>query len=682
MSLGNYWPKADAVNACVKNEAETADVSVLLAVHRPTPLAHRAESTGEAIPKVEQDLLDAFLTDNVPGGALLVPITGPSGSGKSHTIRWLDAQLWRSRKRDQFHIIRIPKSASLRKVVELILEPLKNDPRYALARQDLTRAVAEVNVKNAVVTFRAHLENELSARSEQMFAELKEHPEKRHLRYLVGHAQNLPNLFSDAALAEHFIENVLSRIVARALKGWSSEEEGEREQENPQFRTNDLILPTDVDISKAAQTVHSYYVTKIARVDADRLQPVVDLLNDAIDPAINNVFQLEQSTGGITLQDIILSVRALLFEDGKDLVLLVEDFAALAGIQEVLLNVCIYEGEYEGKKVRATMRTALAVTDGYLSFRDTILTRAGGEWIVGGQTQSDNEIKANIVDMVGAYLNAARWGGDELTRRFSQLGAEDSLTDWLPTWRDDNLDDAESEALAAFGSNSSDVPLFPFNETAIRALADQHLTEGDRLKLNPRRVINFILRNTLLMRDNFEAGGFPPPRFQERRPNATILNWVKQAHQPPSVTPRLSTLLALWGGNPTDIDEIFHISPGIFKAFDIPTPAEIDNVPEPPKLTPPSPVEKPPDKEEKGGEDPGVAELRAKLDNWSGGIRLEQRDANRLRKVLMSMVQDTVNWPALRMRSTDLRPQAIHIPQMSGNPITRDKLILWRRCHG
>ena len=550
MSLGNYWPKADAVNACVKNEAETADVSVLLAVHRPTPLAHRAESTGETIPKSEQDLLDAFLTDNVPGGALLVPITGPSGSGKSHTIRWLDAQLRRSKKRDQFHIIRIPKSASLRKVVELILEPLKKDLRYAPARRNLTRAVAEVNVKKAVVTFRAHLENELGARREQMLVELKEHPEKRHLRRLIGHAQDLSKLFSDAALAEHFIENVLSRIVARALKGWSSKEEEEREQENPQFRADDLILPPDIDVSKAAQKVQHYYLSNIAVVGADRLQPVVDLLNEAIDPAINNVFQLEQSTEGITLQEIILSVRELLFEDGKDLILLVEDFAALAGIQEVLLNVCIYEGEYDGQKVRATMRTALAVTDGYLSFRQTILTRAGGEWVVGGQTQSDSEIKAEIIDMVGAYLNAARWGGDELKRRFSQLEAEDSLTGWLPTWEDDNLDDTASEALAAFGSNSSDVPLFPFNETAIRALVDQHLTEGDRLKFNPRRVINFILRNTLLMRDNFEADGFPPPGFQERHPNATILNWVKQAHQPPSVTPRLSTLLALWGGNP------------------------------------------------------------------------------------------------------------------------------------
>jgi hypothetical protein len=91
--------------------------------------------------------------------------------------------------------------------------------------------------------------------------------------------------------------------------------------------------------------------------------------------------------------------------------LLIEDFAALAGIQEVLLNVCIQEGEYAGRQVRATMRTAVAITDRYLAYRDTILTRAQREWVVGGLPQTDEQLKQGVVDMVGSYLNAARWGG-------------------------------------------------------------------------------------------------------------------------------------------------------------------------------------------------------------------------------------------------------------------------------
>ena len=91
--LDSYWPDVDAVNACIKNEAETADDSVLLAVHQPAAIVRRAEGSEVITPATEQDLLDAFTTENVPGGYVLLPITGVSGAGKSHIVRWLDAQL-------------------------------------------------------------------------------------------------------------------------------------------------------------------------------------------------------------------------------------------------------------------------------------------------------------------------------------------------------------------------------------------------------------------------------------------------------------------------------------------------------------------------------------------------------------------------------------------------------------
>lgn len=675
MMSANYWPKADAVNACIKNEAETADVSVLLAVHQPAPIVQRAEGNGAETPATEQELLDAFTSEDVPGGYLLVPVTGVSGAGKSHVIRWLDAQLQRSPIRDRFHIIRIPKSASLRKVVELILEPLKGDPRYAKPREDLSRAVAEVNVTDAVVTFRAHLENALRARRDQMVVEFRDHPDRGHLKALIAHAADLPRLFTDAALEKHFMDNVLSRVIARALNGrdGAADEDGTLSR----FTSADLLLPEGVPLDQAAERVRQYYVRNISAVAPERLQPVVELLNSVIDPAISNVFQLEQSTGGITLQDIILAVRETLLEDGKDLVLLVEDFAALAGIQEVLLKVCIQEGEYEGRKVRATMRTALALTDGYLSFRDTILTRARREWVVGGRQQSDDEVKAAVVEMTGAYLNAARWGADGLRRLFQRQSDGASLSSWPPTWNDEDLGDEGSAIINAFGHNMRGDPLFPFNREAIHHLAARHLARGGRLEFNPRRVINEILRPTLLLRDSFVAHSFPPGEFQGFRPNAGLAGWVRQAHQSDPVARRLSSLLALWGGNPSDPAAIAHIRPEVFRAFNLPTPAEIANIDFVDRPDPTGPV---PTKEGADGadgnlppeptvrsEDPRVAQMRDKLERWSGGTPLEQKDANELRKALMDMVRDAVDWAGLRIRPPDLPANWIEIPQARGN---------------
>jgi hypothetical protein len=675
MMLDRYWPDAEAVNACIKNEAETADDAVLLAVHQPAAIVRRAEGSDATTPASELDLLDAFTTENVPGGYVLLPITGVSGAGKSHMVRWLDAQLQRSAKRDRYHIIRIPKSASLRTVVELILAPLKDNPQYTKPWKDLTRAVAEVNVDNAVVTFRAHLENALTARRDELTAEFRQNPDRGDLRQLIGYARDLPKLLSDAALEEHF-RTVLARVLSRALSGRSGEVE--QADKLSRFVASDLILPKDVDVSKAAQRVREYYQVNIAMVGADRLEAAVDLLNKAIDPAISNVFQLEQSTGGITLQEIILSVREILFQEGKDLVLLVEDFAALAGIQEVLLKVCIQEGEYAGEKVRATMRTALALTDGHLNFRDTILTRARWEWVIGGRQQTDDEIKADAVEMVGAYLNAARWGSDDLKRLFRQRGPEKSLTDWLPVWRDEDLNEADSDAVAAFGNAGNGAPLFPFNREAIEALAGRLLLKGGKLELNPRRVINQILRSTLLLRANFQAHDFPTAEFQGFRPNATIAGWIKQTHQPDAVSSRLSSLLALWGGNPSDVAAIKNIPPAIFTAFHLPPPsvlAGISFVPSPRKThTTGRTIEADTTKvaaAAAAAEDPRVADLRVKLEKWSDGTALEQRDANELRKALMDMVRDAIDWPALRMRSVDLPANWIEIPQARGNLNTK-----------
>ncbi|MFL4469010.1 protein DpdH [Tateyamaria armeniaca] len=681
--LEKYWPEADEVNACIKNEAETADVSVLLAVHQPSPLTTRNAGTNIEMPASEQELLDAFLSDNVPGGYLLFPITGPSGIGKSHIIRWLDAQLQRSPKHDHLHIIRIPKSASLRKVVELILEPLAGDSRFEKSRSDLTRAVAEVDERRAVVLFRAQIENALNGLAEAMQIEAREHPDRRAgLVPRIGHARDLPKLFGDAALKDHFDNNVLNRVISRAVEGRNEGAEGDETQS--QFFAEDLILPDEIDLNGAAFSVKTYYQTQLAVSDPKRRQVAVDLLNSIVDTAIGNVFQLEQSTGGVTLQEIILGVREILLKDEKDLVLLIEDFAALSGIQDVLLKVCVQEGAYDGKKVRATMRTALALTDGYLASRDTILTRAQRVWVIGNRKQSDEEITNAVVDLVGAYLNAARWGGDGLRKLFARRDVGDSLTDWLPPWIDEEQTDEDAEALDAFGFSSVGHSLFPFNRLAIEELARRHLADASGLLFNPRRVINEILRRPLLMRDSFVSGAFPPVDFQGFLPNRYLAGLVRDSSQPEPVKGRLRSALAVWAGNASVESELEKVPPAIFKAFSLPTPADLANVafvpderptnPPPPKVggeVAPAQPTAPSDSHE-----PRIAEWSKKLDAWAGGAELIHSDANALRKALAAMLKGAINWSALRIPEQEISPRWLKIAGARGNPVGGRELVV------
>lgn len=678
MMLEKYWPDPEQVNACIKNEAETADVSVLLAVHQPTPLTTRSAGTNIETPASEQELLDAFLSDDLPGGYMLFPITGPSGVGKSHIIRWLDAQLQRSARRERLHIIRIPKSASLRRVVELILEPLAGDPRFERSRSELTRAVTEIDKRKAVVLFRAQIENALTTRAEALLLEAREHKERAsELRPLIGHAQMLPKLFGDAALKDHFDETALARVVARALQGREDGVEGDEIQS--QFFAEDLILPDHIDLNDAALSVRTYYQTQLAVQDVRRRQAAADLLNTIVDAAIGNVFQLEQNTGGITLQDIILAIREILLEDDLELVLLVEDFAALSGIQDVLLKVCVQEGTHDGKKVRSTMRTALALTDGYLTSRDTILTRAQRVWVIGNREQSGDEIRGAVVEMVGAYLNAARWGEETLRKRFDCRGASDGLTGWLPIWHDDEQSDDARAALNAFGFSKSGHALFPFNRLAIEQLVQRHLTEGSRLILNPRRVINEILRRPLLMRSTFIEGNFPPPDFHGLRPNLYLAGLVRQVSQPESVKRRLASVLAVWAGNADNQAALAQVPPAIFATFSLPPPAELANVvfrPEPnlaPSAGPtggrdndsfptapqvPSPAQ-----------DLRVAAWSKKLDAWASGMDLVQADARELRSALAAMLKGAINWSALRLPEQEIKAAWLSIAGSRNNPI-------------
>jgi len=138
MTLLNYWPSSKEINHCINNEAEGAHDAVLLAVHQPTPLSYRVISSDRKSETTEEELFNYLVSEDVPSGAHLVPITGSSGVGKSHMVRVLAARLQSINSDGRYVIIRIPKSASLRNVVELILAELPGDD-YSEVRESFQK---------------------------------------------------------------------------------------------------------------------------------------------------------------------------------------------------------------------------------------------------------------------------------------------------------------------------------------------------------------------------------------------------------------------------------------------------------------------------------------------------------------------------------------------------------------
>ena len=192
--LIDYWPTLTEINQCIRTEAETADDAVLLAVHEPMPLKVREVGTGQEEEKTEQDLLDALMVAADDGSAIVLAITGDSGVGKSHMIRWLHAQLQRHPRRDRLVIVLVPKTASLRQVVELMLAPLEGEA-YAKLRQELGRVTESLGPESASRMLATALTIELEARGKQWFAELMSgNSGDRSLRERTAHARGLPTI--------------------------------------------------------------------------------------------------------------------------------------------------------------------------------------------------------------------------------------------------------------------------------------------------------------------------------------------------------------------------------------------------------------------------------------------------------------------------------------------------------
>ncbi|TDV02650.1 protein DpdH [Paraburkholderia caballeronis] len=664
MSLLNYWPTAEEVNLCINHEAEGAHDAVLLAVHQPSPLTYQLASTtltssGEKVVSNEDELFKYLITRDVPSGAHVIPITGESGVGKSHMVRILAARLQSANEDGRYVMIRIPKSASLRKVVELILDKLSGD-EYAKVKAEFAKALSEVNVDTAAINFQSQLDIALGELAKELRSKVQADPGNSALKEQFGHAVNLPKFIGDPLLVDYFRSKVFPKFVQRAVGGAKTTEPDARIED---FHADDFLLPSSIEITKAALPTQSYYTRNLLIREGEGRRVVARLLNDnnVVDLAIGQLFKLQESLGGMTLQEVILEIRRLLLKQGRELVILVEDFKALTGIQDTLLNVLIQEGVREGTRELATMRSVIAVTDGYLREKDTIATRAKRVWKVESHLSSDAEVLRRTKALVASYLNAARWGYGELVLQFERNGgARSGQHVRIGPYVDDDAGD--STVLTAFGVEG-EIPLFPYTDNAIEQLARSTLTQNNALVFTPRFIIDNILRALLLPgRPAFERGQFPPPDINAPATNAEVTQWIASLPVSNEVRERYRRVVAIWGNGPNKPAEIGYIPKEVFDAFRLDRP-NVDFCP--PPLPNPIVDDTPrPTTETK----PDDEHLTGALEKWvQKKERLPQLLANQIRQSIASALNARIDWPAERCAKSPINNKQISIPNAFGN---------------
>jgi len=449
MKLLDLWPSNARVNECIKTEAETLSDAVFTAVHQPVTFTQRALSGAQkSITKSEGALLKAFTSDtNTESGHLIFPIIGSSGVGKSHVIRWLDAQLQASNSHQKWHIIRIPKSASFRKALDLILAGLDGKDAKRLSFK-LNLSQDQLSSFEATVILTGKLEVACTQWREELEDKLKQpyatSEEKENDLKVCSHLKLIPAFIKDECTGNHLRKKALGAIAARAIEGANNPEEI-----RTQFVPADFDLSAlDKSLSEAGAMARNY--AKLLNTEGKR-EECSEIINRMIDNAVRELFNLQRGS----LQDLFLEIRSLLAKREKELVLLIEDFASMTGVQaELIEGIIATDGDL------CTVRAALAVTSGYEGYlkRDTVRTRAKHEWLIEDTPFIDDQTThRHIQNLVGAYLNAARVGKTALEAKYSESTGTGLLPTkyltmkqkiWLPLFAHLNADTAFSRLMS------------------------------------------------------------------------------------------------------------------------------------------------------------------------------------------------------------------------------------------
>ncbi|WP_144436815.1 protein DpdH [Pseudomonas aeruginosa] len=553
MNLINYWPSSEHISQCIRTEAEELAEHVLLAVHEPMQLLRVGNGAEQQC--TEADLLAHFLEVERP-----IPLVGRSGVGKSHLIRWLEAQLKLQSRSANWHIVRIPKNASLRQVLEILLDGLEGE-EFESARLRI-RSVGEMlrtgEVADLLLTFMSQQLQRLNARVAEQISYYRGNPqasqhlsaeEKQRWRDVNAHTApgcGLSELITDPNFKRSLLDpkHCIYQFASRLTQGATDQELSRNDY---QIRAEDLDFSFNLD--DLSQSARQYVSRAQLNTNRQAQEAAAGVLNEVLGESTRTAFRHLFSFNGGSFLDLFKDIRRTLKHQDRTLVVLVEDMAAISAIEDVLIDSLLEEAVRDEKQELCTLRSAIAVTDGYQGYlrrQDTIKTRAQYEWLIRDHGQSREQTLERIVDFCGRYLNAARHGSATLRASWLERSTE---TSWPVIWEDP---EGPPEELQAYGYSPSGVPLFPFNRNAINALADHYCSNDEELKFNPRQVLNQIVLRVL--RDHRQAcqeNRFPPADFAGIKAGAGLVD-LYRLDEPA----RCESLAAIWGYGCRSIAEL------------------------------------------------------------------------------------------------------------------------------
>tara|TARA_Y100000590_G_scaffold469730_1_gene659383 strand:+ start:4298 stop:7240 length:2943 start_codon:yes stop_codon:yes gene_type:complete len=641
-----YWPTIDNIEQCIRTEAEQLNDSVLLAVHESMILKKKMDDKPDQFVK-EYDFLKQLIE-----GEKCYPVIGASGVGKSHFVRWLEIQLQKDKNAKNFHVVRIPKNQSLRDVLNRLL---LNDPEF----DDERKKIEEVRELQTVKNVKEHLLTEMSLQLQgEKYQERREEEKEGDYKKRMSYASenNLPALISDVNFKDALIgEGKVLEHVAKRLVGGATNEE--IEDDSFQFQADIFDFSRDDDIlGDLSAKARSFIVNKRLNTADKERDFLADMLNDVVVLAQEGFFSQNFTFNRGSFEDVFKAIRRKLKNSGKTLFILVEDMAAISAVREPLIDALINLEDIEEKDLCPLHSVVAATADfiGYKTKRDSIITRANGEWFV--EKKSEEDLVFRLCNFYGRYLNAARWGLDALEKKFNQLDP-----DYPPIWSDQSDYDKN---IKAFGKSNCGHSLFPFNQTAIEALVDENCKSGEFL---PRKMLHKLLE-ILKKRYQYERREFPKDREITIDVSADIIRETSDLEK----SDRVRAFLSFWGyGAWVQGDLVRDLKHEIAVEFNLEqvVPYLQDGVPTPRKKQ----KEKKPERVTEKPEQQKVKNsIQSDIHQYFQEKKIPQEEANTIRKKLYEEVKNSKSIEFYGVKvAPELNPGTLYlidIPFTNNNP--------------
>ncbi|MFM2062340.1 MAG: hypothetical protein RLZZ507_2010 [Cyanobacteriota bacterium] len=532
-------------------EATQPPNHIFLATHYPIKMYRKEliKANVSGIPYNEEQFLKDFLAEK---DFAFVPVLGNSGTGKSHLIRWLAAKIPSTNKR---RVLLIPKiGTNLKDIINLILQDMQGE-KFDEYRQRVNKATNTLTETQA----RVQLLNQLAAAVGDHGQRDKSQLTEEEI-YLI---ENLDSLLYDPFFREYWLkdDSIIDRLVIHIL---GKNNQIEIIEERRKFSLQDLPLNV-LNLQKAGAKAQEFYGFLIS--DDDIQKATIDWLNKHLDTAITQVLNL----GREDLKTLMRDVRETLAEQGIELVLLIEDFAKLQGIDREVLEAVLAKPQQPGSKPLSAMRTALACTTGYFKDLDTVQQRFTFSVDLDVNLDIENNDEQSLITDIDIqkftanYLNAVRLEDGEILH---SINYQEPLKN--------ACDDCEhrTPCHAGFGAVNN-VGLYPFNSIALKQMFtkvnQKEFTKETNIRFlfNPRILIKDVLKYTLENGlNNIENGRFPSPALQThfgRMRLSAIIQQDIETKDPQNYNRRL-VLLDLWDNG----NQLCDLPPELHTAFNLP----------------------------------------------------------------------------------------------------------------